>query len=384
MKFRKFVKRDRDVSVLSLGCMRLPTEGGGRFGPNIDRAEATRMIRYAIDEGVNYVDTAYPYHGGNSETVLGEALLDGYRHRTMLATKSPVWLIHAEGDFDRILHEQLQKLQTDHIDCYLLHGLSQDHWRGVIKNFSLLEKAEAAIKDGRIGCVGFSFHDHSAAFPEILNGYDKWAFCQIQYNYMDTEHQAGTAGLRLAASKGVPVIVMEPVLGGRLATPPPPIMDVIHGAASRRQPVQWALDWLWDQPEVTTALSGMSTMDQLKENLALARNAQAGCLSAADHEVIGQLRKLYKERTVVECTACRYCMPCPSGVNIPDVFRLYNDAFLYDDLPGAKGKYSFVPEGAKADKCQACLDCEQNCPQKIPISEWMPKIHATLAMPKPN
>jgi hypothetical protein len=381
MKYRKFGKLDRDVSVLSLGCMRLPTEGGGRFGSNIDRPLAIRMIRHAIDSGINYVDTAYPYHGGNSELVVGEALRDGYRQRTLLATKSPTWLIHSEADFDRLLNEQLQKLQTDHIDCYLLHGLNQASWHGTILKFGIIEKTEAAIRDGRIGCVGFSFHDHAEAFPEILTGYDHWAFCQIQYNYMDIENQAGTAGLKLAASRGLPVIVMEPILGGRLASPPPPIMEVIHRAASRRTPVQWAFEWLWNQPEVTTTLSGMSTMQELDENLALADRARAGSFTPADYEIVAQLRQLYQERTVINCTACRYCMPCPSGLNIPDIFRLYNDVFLYDDLPGARVKYGFVPDSGKADKCQACLDCEQNCPQQIKVSEWMPKIHAALSAP---
>jgi predicted aldo/keto reductase-like oxidoreductase len=382
MKYRKFGKLDRQVSVLSFGCMRLPTEGGGCSGPNIDQREAIGMIRHAVDQGVNYFDTGWPYHDGNSETLLGQALRDGYRQRVTLATKSPVWFLQSGADFDKFLNQQLQKLETDHIDCYLLHGLDLHRWHEVILKHGVLERAAAAQRDGRIGCLGFSFHDHYESFPQILNGYDDWSFCQIQYNYMDTENQAGTKGLKLAAAKGLAVVVMEPILGGRLATPPPTMQEIMDRAAVRRSPVGWALEWLWDQPEVTTVLSGMSTMAQLEQNLQFAEKATVGSFSAADQQVVAELRRKYQERTVIPCTSCRYCMPCPSGVNIPEVFRLYNDAFLYDDLIGARHKYAFVPGGGQADKCLACLDCEAQCPQRIQISEWMPKIHAALAPAK--
>ena len=220
MKYRKFGKLDYQVSALGFGCMRLPTMDGKPMSGEVNEKESTRLIRSAIDRGVNYVDTAYPYHNGNSEIVTGKALGDGYRDKVKLATKSPLWFITSAADFDKFLNEQLKKLQTDHIDFYLMHGVGKERWENTVLKFGLLEKAEKAIADGKVGHLGFSFHDRPESFKPIVDAYDRWDFCQIQYNYMDTENQAGTAGLRYAASKGLAVIVMEPLLGGRLANPP--------------------------------------------------------------------------------------------------------------------------------------------------------------------
>jgi predicted aldo/keto reductase-like oxidoreductase len=378
MPCRKFGKLDWNASVLGFGCMRLPTVDGNPYGPNIHEAEAARMIRHALDQGVNYFDTAYIYHDGNSEIVLGRALR-GYRDRVKIATKSPVWLIQKEADFDRILNEQLSRLQTDHIDFYLLHALDKSRWGEIVLKYKLLEKAEAALGDGRIRHLGFSFHDNYESFPEIVNGYDRWTFCQIQYNYMDTENQAGIKGLKLAAAKGLAVVIMEPLLGGRLAHPPPVIRQVIERAGVKRSPVDWALQWLWNQPEVSVVLSGMSNMEQVEANLESASRARTHSFQAADMELIAALRQKYQERAAIPCTKCQYCMPCPNGVNIPANFEIYNEAFLHEDIPGARFKYQvFIPETARANVCAACHDCEDHCPQKIPISEWMPKVHALL------
>ena len=378
MQFRKFGKLDWNASVLGFGCMRLPTVDGNSNGPNINEAEAVRMIRHALDRGVNYFDTAYVYHEGNSETVLGKALR-GHRDRVKIATKSPVWLIQKEADFDRMLNEQLRKLQTDHIDFYLLHALDKRRWSEIVPKFKLLESAEAAIRDGRIRHLGFSFHDNYESFPDIVNGYDCWTFCQIQYNYMDTENQAGTQGLKLAADKGLAVVIMEPLLGGRLAKPPSSIREVIERSSVKRSPADWALQWLWDQPEVSVVLSGMSNMDQVNANLVSAAHARSNSFQAADLKVIADLQQKYRERAAIPCTKCNYCMPCPNGVNIPANFEIYNEAFLHEDIPGARFKYQiFVPEAARASACAACHACEDQCPQKIPISEWMPKVQALL------
>jgi predicted aldo/keto reductase-like oxidoreductase len=250
MQYRNFGKLDWKASALGFGCMRFPTADGDRLSPNIDEAEALRMVHHAIDNGVNYLDTAYPYHGGQSEIVVGKALQGGYREKVKLATKLPVWLVESPADFDRLLNEQLAKLQTDHIDFYLLHALSGPRWRDIVLKHGLLERAEAALADGRIRHLGFSFHDEYEAFEEIVNGTDLWSFCQIQYNYMDTESQAGVRGLKLAASKGLAVVVMEPLMGGRLADPPKDILEAMNHFPTRRSPVEWALQWLWDQPEV--------------------------------------------------------------------------------------------------------------------------------------
>jgi len=337
------------------------------------------MIRHAIDEGVNYVDTAYFYHGGNSEIAVGKALQDGYREKAMLATKSPVWLLNEEADFDKLLAEQLKRLQTDHIDFYLLHGLYQKTWQNVVLKFKLLEKSEQAIRDGRIRHLGFSFHDDFKSFTEILNGYDHWTFCQIQYNYMDVENQAGTAGLKLAAEKGLAVVVMEPLLGGRLTNPPAAIREIYDRSTIKRSPADWALQWIWDQPEVSVVLSGMSRMDQVKANLDSANRSRLHSFQPADQEVIAQLRRTYLERTPIPCTKCGYCMPCPNGVNIPRNFELFNEAQLHEDIPGSRHVYKvFFPEPEHADACIQCQVCEELCPQKIPISEWLPKVAAAL------
>ena len=378
MQFRKFGKLDWNVSVLGFGCMRLPTVDGNPNGPNINEAEAVRMIHHALDRGVNYFDTAYIYHEGASETVLGKALR-GHRDRVKIATKSPVWLIQQEADFDRMLNEQLRKLQTDHIDFYLLHGLDKQRWNEVVPKFKLLEKAEAAIRDGRIRHLGFSFHDNYESFRDIINGYDRWTFCQIQYNYMDTENQAGTLGLKLAAARGLAVVIMEPLLGGRLARPPSSIRQVIERSSVKRSPADWALQWLWDQPEMSVVLSGMSDMEQVKANLDSAAHARSHSFDAADLKLIADLQQKYRERAAIPCTKCNYCMPCPNGVDIPANFEIYNEGFLHEDIPGARFKYQiFIPEAARASACIACHDCEDLCPQKIPISEWMPKVHALL------
>jgi len=378
MQYRKFGKLDWNASVLGFGCMRLPTVDGNPNGPNINEAEAVRMIRHALDRGVNYFDTAYIYHEGNSETVLGKALR-GHRDRVKIATKSAVWLIEKEADFDRMLNEQLRKLQTDYIDFYLLHALDKSRWSEIVPKYKLLEKAGAAIRDGRIRHLGFSFHDNYESFADIINGYDGWEFCQIQYNYMDTENQAGTRGLRLAAAKGLAVVIMEPLLGGRLARPPSSIGQVIERASVKRTPADWGLQWLWDQPEVSVVLSGMSNMEQVENNLASASRARSHSFQEADLKLIAELQQKYRERAAIPCTKCNYCMPCPNGVDIPADFEFYNEAFLHENIPDARFRYQiFVPEAARASACVACHECEDKCPQKIPISEWMPKVHALL------
>ncbi|MGO9199067.1 MAG: aldo/keto reductase [Limisphaerales bacterium] len=379
MNFRDFGRLDWKVSALGFGCMRLPTMDGNPLGPNIDRAQAERMIHCAIDGGVNYFDTAYVYHDGSSEAVLGEALLGGRRQRVKLATKSPVWLIESGADFDRLLDEQLRRLQTDYVDFYLFHALNRRRWQDCVLRHDLLSRADAAIRDGRIRHLGFSFHDGCESLPEILGGYDRWAFCQIQYNYMDPENQAGVKGLKLAAAKGLAVVVMEPLLGGRLANPPAALRQVIDRSTARRSPAEWALQWLWDQPEVAVVLSGMSTLSQVEANLDSASRSRIHSFQAADFALIEQLQRKYSQGALVPCTKCNYCTPCPNGVNIPLNFEIFNDAHLHEDLPGARLRYQlFLAPEARAGACEDCDACEPQCPQQIPISDWMPKVQALL------
>jgi len=380
MKYREFGRLDWKGSALGFGCMRLPTSDGERLSPNIEEEEATRMIRHAIDSGVNYLDTAYPYHGGRSEVLVGKALAGGYREKVKVATKLPSWMVEGPADFDRLLNEQLAKLQTDHIDFYLLHALSHERWQNVVLKHDLLGRAKAALADGRIRHLGFSFHDEYQAFAEIVYGTDLWDFCQIQLNYMDTENQAGVKGLKLAAARGLAVIVMEPLMGGRLADPPPSVLEAIENAPVHRSPVEWALEWLWDQPEISVALSGMSTMAQVEENLRIADASGVGSFSEADHAVIAELQRKYGERIAIPCSKCNYCMPCPNGVNIPGNFEYFNYARLYDDVPGGKFRYMvFLKEEERSANCIACGICEGMCPQNIAISERMPEVTALLA-----
>ena len=376
MKYRRFGKLDWQVSALGFGCMRLPTQG--EDNSNIDEPEATRMLHYAIDHGVNYLDTAYPYHGGNSELFVGRVLKGGYREKVKLATKLPCWKVEVAEDFDKFLNEQLSKLQTEHIDFYLLHALNEENWRKV-RDPGVLDWAEKAIADGRIGHLGFSFHDKYEVFQEIVDAYDGWTFCQIQHNYMDIEKQAGTRGLKYAASKGLAVVVMEPILGGRLVNPPGPIQHLWDTAAKKRAPADWALQWLWNQPEVSVVLSGMSTMQHVEENVASANASRVGALTEEELALVAQVSEEYRELCPIPCTKCGYCMPCPNGVNIPRNFEIYNEGVMYDKPDHVRQAYNqWFPEPERADKCIQCRECEEKCPQDIPISEWMPRVHAVL------
>ena len=347
MKYRKFGKLDWQVSALGFGCMRMPIQDDD--SSKIDEPEATKMVRYAIDHGVNYNDTAYPYHGGNSELFVGRALQDGYREKIKLATKLPCWDVKVAEDFDKYLNEQLQKLQTEHIDFYLLHALNEKNWHKV-RDLDVLKWAEGAIADGRIGHIGFSFHDKHEVFIEIVDAYNSWTFCQIQYNYMDIENQAGTKGLQYAASKGLAVVIMEPILGGRLVNPPQPIQKLWDTVATKRAPVDWALQWLWNQPEVAVVLSGMSMMPHVEENVVSAGASGIGTLSGEDLALVDHVRAKYDELSPIPCTQCEYCLPCPSGVNIPRNLTLYNQGVMYDKPDHARTEYTqWFPELERAE-----------------------------------
>lgn len=340
------------------------------------------MLYYAIDHGVNYLDTAYPYHGGNSEKFLGRMLKGGYREKVRLATKLPSWLIESPKDFDRYLNEQLERLQTEHIDFYLLHGLNRERWHK-LRDLDVLRWAEGAMDDGRIGHLGFSFHDDCQIFKEIIDAYDGWTFCQIQYNYMDVEEQAGTRGLKYAASKGLAVVVMEPIRGGRLVNPPPPIQELWDSAPKKRTPADWALQWVWNHPEVSVVLSGMSTMDQVKENIASAEASGPNTLTEEELALIAQVREKYRELCPIPCTKCEYCMPCPNGVNIPRNFEIFNEGVMYNRIEDARRMYEGLPEEEQASACVQCRQCEELCPQQIPISEWMVRVHEVLSEGRP-
>ncbi len=373
MNYRRFGRLDWKVSALGFGAMRLPIIGGD--SGKVDEAEAVRMIRYAIDHGVNYVDTAYRYHDGNSEIAVGKALQDGYRAKVRLATKMPIHSVNSREDLDRIFNDQLSKLQTDHFDFYLFHGLRKESWPKV-KEFNAFDWAEDKIAEHKIGYLGFSFHDEFDVFKEIIDSYKGWTFCQIQYNYLDTEsspRSPGTRGLKYAAQRGLAVVVMEPVQGGNLAVKPPQeIQSIFDAAAAKRSPPDMALQWVWNQPEVSVALSGMSAMNQVVENVESAGRSGPGTLTESELKSISQIREKYLSHGFIGCTGCRYCQPCPQGVAIPEILALYNVYYTkQDDAQAqneAKSKYGeIVGAGKGADKCAKCGECEDKCPQQLPI-----------------
>lgn len=376
MNYRNFGMTGYQTSALGFGCMRLPQLPDG----SIDEAEATRILRYAIDRGVNYVDTAWSYHGGESEGWLGRALQDGYREKVAVATKMPSWLIEKTEDFDYYFERQLERLQSDHVDFYLLHTLKKEYWDKyqALKIFDWAERQKAA---GKIRNLGFSFHDEFPVFEEILNGYQGWDFCQIQYNYMDVDYQAGKRGLKAAAERGLAVVIMEPLKGGRLAIaePPAPVAEVFSRAETPRKPAEWALQWLWNQPEVGVVLSGMSAFEQVKENIESAGRSGAGSLSEAEVKMMADVRQAWQGLAPVACTHCEYCLPCPSGVEIPNIFEIYNNSKMYDIQEQGKRRYlKEIPEGSRADECVECGACEAICPQNLTIIDYLKDAHLYL------
>ena len=378
MQYRKFGKLDWEVSGLGFGVMRLPLTDGDPA--SIDEPEAIRMIRYAIDHGVNYLDTAYMYHSGQSERIVGRALRDGYRERVKLTTKLPVALVKSASDFNRFLNEQLERLQTK-IDFYLLHGLNGKSWPKV-RDLGVLDWAEGAMVDGRFNHLGFSFHDELDVFKEIVDAYDNWTLSQIYYNYMCVDYQAGRRGLEYAANKGLAVVVMGPLWGGQLAKKSPKsIAKIWVSTAQKRAPAERGLLWVWNHPEVSVVLSGMSTMKQVVENIVVADRSGPGKLTADELTLFDRAREAYRGLIPIPCTGCGYCMDCPYGVAISSIFQIYNEALMYDD-PGT-GRLQYrgpggLKEKQRADQCAECGECLEKCPQEIGIPEWLQKVHTLL------
>jgi len=374
MLYRTMKKTGDELSILGFGCMRLPQKRG-----RIDEKRATRQIRFAIDQGVNYLDTAVPYHMGASETFLGRALTDGYREKIKLATKLPPGSIKTREEMDMVLNGQLDRLKTESIDYYLLHGLNGETWNK-IKQLGACEFLDKAKADGRIGYAGFSFHGDIDAFKDIVDAYD-WEFCQIQYNYLDENNQAGTEGLKYASEKGLGVIIMEPLRGGNLSGKVPPAVQAIwDDAETKRSPAEWGLRWIWNHPEVTVVLSGMNREDHIEENLRIAGEAHPESLSDKELQLVGRVVGQYQSLMKVGCTGCRYCMPCPSGVDIPSCFEYYNRRHVFGDKITPKVMYLVQLGGvgvgggvtaSYASLCQKCGECEENCPQHLPIPELL-------------
>lgn len=368
MLYRKVPKNGDELSILGFGCMRLAVRDG-----KIDEERATRQVRYAIDHGVNYIDTAWPYHMGESEPFLCRALADGYREKIKLATKLPSWTIKSREDMDRILNAQLERLRTDHIDYYLVHGLVGLLWDKMEK-LGVLDFLDRAKADGRIINAGFSFHGSVGDFKRIVDAYP-WTFCQIQYNFLDEKNQAGTEGLEYAASKNLSIIIMEPLRGGKLTNPvPPEVQKIWNEAPVRRTPAEWAFRWIWNRPEVTVVLSGMNEESHIEENLKIASEAYPNSLTDAELQLVRKAEQKYRKLMKTGCTGCRYCLPCPSGVDIPGCFEIFDNFYLSGNEREAKLMYASKPGGiirgdvpGYASQCAQCGQCVEKCPQHLDI-----------------
>lgn len=363
MNFRSY-KEDEKLSILGFGCMRFPKKGN-----SIDMAETEKEIIHAIEQGVNYFDTAYIYPG--SEEALGTVLAkNNCREKVMIATKLPHYLVKKGEDFEKYFKEQLKRLKTEYVDYYLMHMLPDVNvWNRLI-NLGVLDWLKEKKESGKIKHVGFSYHGNTSTFIELLNAYD-WEFCQIQYNYMDEHSQAGRKGLQEAAAKNIPVVIMEPLRGGRLVNGLPKKAEEIFASAQpKRSPAEWALRWLWDQKEVTVILSGMNSMAMLDENIRIASEVQIGELTKADQEMFDQVKVAINEKIKVNCTACSYCMPCPFGVDIPGSFRCYNVSYT-DGYRKGMQEYLLCTtlrnKRSTASLCKECGACEKHCPQSISI-----------------
>ena len=364
------------VSALGLGAMRLPHEDGDPSA--IRREEAAEMVEEALRLGVNYIDTAYPYHGGKSESFLGEVLEGRTREDLVLTTKMPSWKVESSDDFDRFLDEQLQRLRTGYVDLYLLHALNERHWKK-LSGLGVLEWAERKIADGVMGGLGFSFHDSLDVFMRILGAWDRWAQALLMYNYMDREYQAGARGVREAHGRGVGVAVMEPLRGGLLAGDlPPEVKQPLDRADLGRGHVDLALQWLWSQPEVSVVLSGMGSLQQIRENCASAARSRPGLLSGETKALVERAGDILRERSVTGCTGCRYCMPCPEGVAIPEVLEALDTAAIFEDEEAARRQYGFLGEEKDARACVGCGACEEACPQSVEIIEMLKRAGSAL------
>lgn len=374
MQYVPFGKHGFDVSRLGMGCMRLPTmQQDGQTV--IDREAAIALIRRGIDNGVNYVDTAYGYHNGESEIVAGLALKDGYREKATLTTKLPVWLVKEEKDMNRLLDEQLKKLDVPYVDFYILHAMNKGRME-LMRSLNYKAFLKEALADGRIRHTGFSFHDDKECFLDILHDYDNWGMAQIQFNYLDDDKQATEEGLKAAGKAGVPLVIMEPLRGGALANPPADVKALMATYPQKRSAVEWAFSYIADYAEVATILSGMSNQQQLDENIAVFDHLTVGGLTDADKAFIKQLKEAYLARIPIGCTGCRYCVPCPNDVVIPDIFHAYNENTMLGQSWKNSWHYgNIAKDGHDAAKCVGCGACEGVCPQSLSIIDLLAKIN---------
>ena len=377
MKYRTMGKLGIQASAFGLGCMRFNGEASG--DSTIDEQKAIGLIRQAIDGGVTYLDTAYVYLDKTSEIVLGKALQDGYRDRVTIATKMPMEYVHNREEMQELLDSELRKLQTDHIDFYLMHGIDRERWE-YFKSIGAPEFFNEMKEAGKIRYKCFSFHGPYEEFEYILNDWD-WDMVQIQYNFMDVENQAGTKGLELAGKRGIPVVIMEGLLGGRLAKAPENVQALYDAFPVKRTPVEWAFRWLCNHPEVAVVLSGCNEESQIDDNLRIFDTVEAGVMPEEELKLMDDVRRAYLDRTKIGCTGCRYCMPCPNGVDIPGIFSVWNNTSLYETDPAKNDRLKeIVKKGATPDCCIACGACEAACPQHLHIIESLKQAKQELKL----
>ncbi len=368
---------DWDVSVLGFGAamVRESSNEHRRRAP-IDEQASIDLIRYAVDKGINWFDAGYIYAEGHQEVILGKALRDGYRERVHVVTKMPSWLIKTPDDFDRYLDEQLDRLQMNHLDAYLLHGLRVEWWEK-LRDLGVIKWAERKMAEGVFKHFGFSVHDQFPGFKTIVDAYDNWSIAIVQYNFMDVDTQVTTQGIEYAAEKDINLFIMEPLRGGQIADKIPPRVESIWGEApGDHTPADRAMRWLWDRPEIKVVLSGMKAKWMVDQNVASAINSGPGQMSAEEHDIMARVRDAYRDVDLVPCTQCHYCMPCPHGVNIPRVFELYNDALMFDDFERDRTRYVMMLMNADARRCVECGACEEVCPQSIEIIDWLKHAHS--------
>lgn len=359
MEYRQIGCDERTASLLGFGCMRFPTTPDGK----IDEPEAEKMMDYAIASGVTYIDTAFPYHNGDSETFVGKVLSKYPRNSYLLATKLPLWKIKTLDDAKEIFNLQLKKLNKDYVDFYLLHALNKEKWE-LCKSLDILGFLYDMKKAGKIRNIGFSFHDGYKVFEEIITYYN-WDFCQIQFNYMDTREQAGIKGLRLAEKLNIPLVIMEPIKGGALANIPKEVYKIMDSVTPGRSAASWALRYVASFKNVKVILSGMSTFEQVIDNIETFTDYED--LTAEEMAAVENAARAIRQRVKNGCTGCAYCMPCPNGVNIPKIFRIWNYYGMYDNKTSAKKNYLSLEEGELPSACIGCGACESVCPQHLSI-----------------
>lgn len=366
MKYRKFGSSEWKVSILGLSVSTLPSR---KDKPErIDERASIELIRYAVDGGVNYLDLGYPYDVKRHERAAGvvrEALQNGYREKVRVAVTLPSHLIHSVADLDRCLRQQLGWLKADKVDFCLLGKLNRENWP-VLQGLGALDWIEIAMKDGRIGNIGFSFHDHFQVLKSLLKAYDGWSFCQFQFSYMDVDHDPGIAGIKYAAEKGRAVVIEEPLKGGRLAQKPPAsVADVWAGFGGKRSLAEWGLRFVWNIPEVAAVIGDIRSMNELKDNVALADSIEPDSLTIQEEVLISRARDAHRKLVSIPCSSCRACMPCPEGIDVPRIFEIYNDAFIYDDLKTARSVYR--NERHQAGCCTECNICEDRCAKGLVV-----------------